>query len=244
MKIIKCLCALILMVIFVGNLFADLQKTDLKSWYDKEMLKTLLESISVEKFVRQDRHYGSDRLYLIGISPKGKLAFLSYETNPQYIQWNFAIVDLVYDEVVCKRSGEPHDEVVSPTVFFTPDSLLTDLREHEIYISDGPIAIQAFPLEKNNDVYSTEVSEKKKLEDDWSPDTRFDVILHSRNKGSKILTEIACSSHPEPYVEGYLLSPYEERIAVVVRFDLAFIEGEFAGSFAIAGGHLNFGFKK
>ena len=172
------LLAWMIMGMCVGSLFADAQKPELRSSYDEEALSTMLESIVVEEFVREERHYGSDRLFPIGLSPKGRLAYLFYETNPQYIQWNFVIVDLVSDEVLTKRSGEPHDEVVPPTAYFTPESLLIDLRAHGIHLSDGPIAVRPFPLEYKIDVYTTEVSAKEKAEDDWSPDARFGVILH------------------------------------------------------------------
>ena len=236
------LLAWMIMGMCVGSVFADVQKPELRSSYNEEALSAVLESIVVEEFVREERHYGSDKLYLIGLSPKGRLAYLLYETNPQYIQWNFLIVDLVTDEVLTKRSGEPHDEVVPPTEYFALKILLAELRIHQIHLSNGPIPVQPFPLEYKNDVYTTEVSAKEKAEDDWSPDARFGVILHSQNKGSKALTEVVCSS--VPYVEGCLLSPFEDRIAVVVRYDLQYIEGESAGAFAITGGHLAFGFKR
>ena len=136
MKIIRLICIMMITGVFVETIVADNQMDNLRSTYDESALKMLLESIPIEAFVYENRHCGDTKFYPIGISQKGSLAYVSYVTNPQYLQWDFVIFDLVEDTILRKRSSEPHGEVVSPLEFFEAEKLIDDLREFGILLSD------------------------------------------------------------------------------------------------------------
>ena len=243
MKMIRFICIVLIAGLFTASVAADSQMDNLKSTYDQSTLKVLIESIPFEAFVYENQHYGDAQFYPIGISQNGRLAYLSYATNPQYIRWVFVIFDLVQDRILRRRSGEPHEEVASPLRFFQIDRLTKDLQQYGIYLSDAPLKPQKFPLHYDNDSYSVELKEKATADDDYSMDKPYTVHLNSSKKGSKRLSEITCSPYSDPTVEGYLLSPFEHRIVVIVRYDVAHIEADSAGSFTLTGGHLLVGFK-
>ena len=244
MKVIRIVGVLLIIGALSVDMYADNQMADLKSVYDDSMVKKLLESIPVEPFVHADRHYGDAKFYPIGISQNGRLAYLSYLTNPQYIQWDFVIFDLLQDAVLRQRSSEPHDEATSPLQFFQVAGITRDLKEYGIYLSESVLKPQPFPLQYDNDVYTAELKEKASDGDDYGMYTRHTIHLSSSNRGSKRLSEITDSFYSDPVVEGYLLSPFEHRIVVVVRYKAAYVEGETAGLFILTGGHLLVGFKQ
>lgn len=223
--------------------FAQIQADSLLSDYDKGVVSALLASIPVEPFKREGGHYGDARFYPIGISQSGRLAYLKYMTNPQYIQWDFIILDLVEDAVLRKRSGEPHDYAEPPGEHLKAEAIAKDLHDFGIYLSRTPLELQTFPLKYGDDFYNVELKEVEGYDDDFIIDKPYTVHLVSTDKGSKRLTQIKCSPSTPPSVAGFLVSPFEHRIAVIVRYDVAFIEAESAGSFAVTGGHLLVGFR-
>ena len=244
MKTTRLLCALLILTASFWSATAEDQMASLTSSYTVASFDELLATIPVEAFVRGSRHYGSSKVYPIGFSQDGKLAYLAYMTNPQYISWEFVILDLVEDAITYKQSGEPHDEVTSPMEFFNSMQIVEELHKNGIHLAESPILPSPFPLEYEGDVYTAELIAQDSGGDETLVDKQYAVRLISRNRGSKTLAKLACSPYPEPTITGYLLSPFERRAAVVVMYDIAFAEGESSGSFAVTGGSLRVGFRK
>jgi len=119
------------------------------------------------------------------------------------------------------------------------------LARYGIVQSPG-ITMESFPLQKAGDSYTASLKVKNEPSSEEGEDPivqSYSVVLSSRNRGSKVVTTADQVKASRVWIEGYILSPFEPRILVVVSVRNRAFEG-YETSHFFYGAHLGLGFRE
>jgi hypothetical protein len=125
------------------------------------------------------------------------------------------------------------------------DEVSAALAKYGIVQTPG-ITMEAFPLQRAGDRYTASLKVKNDpsaQEGDDQVVQSYSVILSSRSRGSKVVTTADQVKASKVWIEGYIRSPLEPRILVVVSVRNRALEG-YETSHVFYGAHLGLGFKK
>jgi hypothetical protein len=106
--------------------------------------------------------------------------------------------------------------------------------------------MEAFPLQRAGDSYTASLSVRNDPSRDEFDDQRvqsYSVTLSSRNRGSKVVTTKDQVLAAKVQLDGYILSPLEPRILIIVSVQTRAFEGYESAQY-FYGAHLGLGFKK
>ena len=217
---------IILLVVVSFSLFADFDD----DFIDEKTMKKYFHKIFPKlqpknKFKKGD---SKSQLFPIGFSKKSHFAYIIYKYHLGLDGglYKFTILDLVKDI-----------EVESYTFLDkNKKKILSDIKKYAI-IKKKNIKVHRFPLKWKRDVYKAFAEGKE---------NNCIVTLYSKKRGEKTISAFDCNysyAGKEPSIFGYIKSPYENRIIVVVnywdRWEMSTSE-----SFKLVGSHLTVGFKK
>lgn len=226
--------------------------------------------VSIDRLVRKTfRDYfprggyeqlGAESFFPIGWSKDGKFAFYT-EPVDEACHCYFAelyILDLKNDKILwsinynsdfldeAKKEKRPYS---LETLWQSKRELFSEnLNKHQIE-PQGRLAVLSFPLTYNGDRLSTNMSIVENPDEESRP---YGVVrkatlqLRSKRSGKKTLSEksYAEAMPLDVRVLGYIKSPFEERIAVVLLEVFRGYEGPpHTGHIKIVGASLNTGFK-
>jgi hypothetical protein len=203
---------------------------------------------------------GAESFFPIGWSKDGKFAFYT-EPVDEACHCYFAelyILDLKNDKILwsinynsdfldeAKKEKRPYS---LETLWQSKRELFSEnLNKHQIE-PQGRLAVLSFPLTYNGDRLSTNMSIVENPDEESRP---YGVVrkatlqLRSKRSGKKTLSEksYAEAMPLDVRVLGYIKSPFEERIAVVLLEVFRGYEGPpHTGHIKIVGASLNTGFK-
>jgi len=165
--------------------------------------------------------------------------------------YTYTVYDAVEDAVVYTHSddsfdwGQDVDATEEESWSRSGGEVSAALWKYRI-VQSRSVTMEAFPLQRGGDLYTASL----KLRNDPSKDEYADqivqsysVILSSRSRGSKVVTTQDEVGAAKVKLDGYILSPLEPRILVVVSVQTRAFEGyETLPHFY--GAHLGLGFKK
>jgi len=200
-----------------------------------------INSASVEQNVRKERIWGW--------SNNGKAAFsikgcINSETSYSI---EFYIIDLITDNILYNiviYSTSNNNFAVGEDLFnVNKEVFLEAFRKYNII--QQRIDILPLPLRRNNIVYNAQIINIINGESErWNiPSILEYTVLVTANNKSKILRKIIPYYYPvQLYICGYFLSPFENRIIIVMAEDLGgYLHGGILYEFI--GCHLGVGFK-
>ena len=113
-------------------------------------------------------------------------------------------------------------------------------------VQAADIVVSAFPLLRSGDRYTASLKVRNDPSGDESADDRVQawaLTLSSRNRGSKRVTSKDKVAAANVWIDGYILSPLEPRILIVVSEQKRAFEG-YEEDLSFYGAHLGLGFKK
>lgn len=168
------------------------------------------------------------RLLLVGVSDKGVLAMLQYLDDDMLPVWTLILIDLVTDSMLVERRWEdPEGEIgIEGLIDAHGDEILADLAANGI--TSEPLTLESFTLDDDAGAFTLDVA------DDG-------IFLAAPTRAAKRIAKVNSVSDV-PDVLGYVASPHERRIAVVIRVYEPGVEGTTHTRFQIAGAHLDTGF--
>ena len=174
----------------------------------------------------------ADQLYPVGFSPRGAFAFLEISADEAVgcTLWGFTIVDLVTDRVVFRDDWHAHGQVDCKEQLDLEQvwarhsaRFRVALLEHGVQPTH-PGRLTRFPLERGGEVFTVQLERGLPRKNDIDgKDVPIDVIMTSSVRGSKRiggLVERDMAGMPMTYghtVMGFIPSPHEPRVVVVIR---------------------------
>ena len=194
-------------------------------------------------------------MYILGWSKDGKFAFVENRAidgrggNDLY----FNIIDLVTDETVCRKEmidyydyDKAIDENYIPTYKSFEDCLKSNAEEFDRLLKENGIILKPAKFEKMPVIW---VSKNNKTEEVtfkvnktgegkpafvYSETLNYEIVAEKKSGGSKIIKSEENRESYFVYPVGYIKSPYENRVAVVLTNASFVFEGselfvEFAG---------------
>lgn len=229
---------LLLLSVF-AIVYADTQLLNLNNAIQYQTVKTELK----------------DEFYPIGFSKEGLFAYLEIPADEAvgcYL-WKFKIINLKDDSAVFKlswNSNRDECEVVS-----LEDLIKKKGAEFQVALTkfgiiiDSVKQIETFPLKKQNEIIRARLIKGKSNNKHWANETFYQIWMESNLQGKKTIGSVKewvddicfiCSSH----ILGYLQSPFESRVVVIVEQQQRGWEGPPNVSvFRLFGSALNTGFK-
>lgn len=189
---------------------------------------------------------GTVRLVPLGFSPSGQFAYFMAGWDDACGECpNFSVVDLINDTVIVRdvwedrsieQVIEEHGEQISSKVYA---SGITALEDSSIKPFPLIIGEEQFSVSIESDTESSQAPKGNK-----EASKRY-IRIHSSIKGSKVIGTVESEDivkRTVDKVEGYLLSPHENRIVVVTSGTVSGFEFAYLQSFYLFGSHLNVGF--
>jgi hypothetical protein len=174
----------------------------------------------------------------LGFSPAGAFASLAYQHDDVVPGWIFTIQSLVDDRTLATVTWkDPEGEKPSREAFLARERAQIDaaLQAHGIVVAPQP-APSPFPLQLP-DGDALHVSQEQGPQDDY-PHVPIRTWLHSQRHGKK---RVDARTAADSAVVGYLRSPFEERVALLlVVWEPAF-EGTVNCRIRAVGAHLSTG---
>ena len=188
-----------------------------------------------------------------GWSADGKFAWLmSHDIDGRGgTVYTYVIYDAVEDSTVFSKADDSYDwgtdaEATEEESWKrSGEEVSAALAKYGIVQSPG-IEVSAFPLQRGGDRYTAALKTRDdpaKGEDDEDRIASYTLTLSSRSRGSKIVTQKDKAGASQVTVNGYILSPKEPRILVVVGERRRAFEGE-EETLVFSGAHLLVGFRK
>lgn len=194
---------IIFILLFLSGIIVADEKgidSDLLSWIDK--------------FQRIPGTY--EYMLPFGWSKDGKFAFIKSFTQNDgrgAEVYEFYIIDAVTDQIVFLDSMIPMEESdYNSTWTHKLNSFYKEIESNKVIIpeNDNSYSIMNFPLEYNNDTFTTRFD----LVD--SPQNTFSVnIARSDNKEKVCVNSSNSYSIIDGFISGYIMSPYEPRIVII-----------------------------
>ena len=188
-----------------------------------------------------------------GWSADGKFAWMQsrVEEGRGGTEYTFIIYDAVEDTTVYTHSDNSFDwgtdvEASEAEAWKrNGDDVSTALAKNGI-VQSSSIVISAFPLQRNGDRYTAALSITNIPDSNEGDDYRvqaYTLTVTSRNRGSKVVTHKDKLGVASVEIAGYIASPVEPRILVVVSESKRGFEG-YEKDLFFYGAHLGVGFKK
>jgi hypothetical protein len=165
--------------------------------------------------------------------------------------YTYIVYDAVEDAVVFTHSDDSFDwgtdvEATEEESWKrSGDEVSAALTKYAIVQSRG-ITMEAFPLQRAGDSYTASLKVRNDPSAEEGDDQivqSYSVILSSRSRGSKVVTTADQVKASKVWIEGYILSPLEPRILMVVSVRNRAFEG-YETSHFFYGAHLGLGFRK
>jgi hypothetical protein len=208
---------------------------------------------SAEGYVLPASISGVAHFRLFGWSADGKFAWLESRDidgrgGTVYL---YTVYDAVEDKDVFTHSddsfdwGTDVDATEEESWNRSSDEVSAALSKYGIVQSTG-ITVEAFPLQRAGDRYTATVKVRNDPAAEEGDDQivqSYSVVLSSRSRGSKVVTTADQVKATKVWIEGYILSPLEPRILVVVSVRNRALEGYETAQF-FYGAHLGLGFRK
>ncbi len=192
------------------------------------------------------------RFHPFGWSADGKCAWLmSRDVEGRGgTLYTYVIYDAVQDAVVYSRVDDSNDwgtdaEPTEQESWKRCSAEVSAALAKQGIVQASGIQVVPFPLQRAGDTYTASLSTTTDPSKDASegPVTSYTVTLSSRNRGSKSVTRKENVGATEVAVDGFILSPREPRILIVVSERTPGFEGEEESLF-FYGAHLGVGFRK
>ena len=188
-----------------------------------------------------------------GWSADGKFAWLmSHDIDGRGgTVYTYVIYDAVEDSTVFSKADDSYDwgtdadATEEESWKRSGEEVSAALAKHGIVQSPG-IEVSPFPLQRAADRYTASLSVRNDPSKDETDDYRiasYTLTLSSRARGSKIVTRKDEVGATQVGVDGYILSPKEPRILVVVSELRRAFEG-YEAALVFYGAHLLVGFRK
>ncbi|MCP3925952.1 MAG: hypothetical protein GY714_25585 [Desulfobacterales bacterium] len=210
----------------------------------------------LENVIQYEKPKGElkDLFYPVGFSNKSHFAYLKIPADEAigcYL-WEFNIVNLINDKVIYKE-GFDHNDCGIVNSYLTLLKKNTDIFKYRIKkygINIRKMRIEKFPLNTGKDVFTAFLKKVKITKEKFRTKTVYSVIIKSEINGKKRVGFIKEEDVGFPLVynlgvNGYIKSPVENRIVVVVEKEMRGYEGPpNVSKFRIYGASLNVGFKK
>ena len=193
-------------------------------------------------------------LYVFGWSQDGKFAYALVDQPPFRGGYGFfcAIVDARTDQVLWSLYAHSDQfDWQGPDAPLVPawDRNVSMLNEQFAEFGVEPVStarIEPLPLQQGTDEYTAVVNEWR-VNPETSPYGNgvvgYTLFLRSRERGSKVIAQRAHIFTTDINVVGYMASPFEDRIVVVVaESGNAYGNTRFT-DFTVIGAHLEAGFE-
>jgi hypothetical protein len=175
-----------------------------------------------------------DELYPIGFSAEGHFAWIGYYHHTSQ-EWQLHVDDLVTDKpglfLQWELGSFPDGEAPKTLRQFLRakgQEIVGKLKDRGIQFHRTR-SIGRFPLRRGKERFRVKVATGKKQHPDEglhaSAYCKHDVYLVSSLKGRKLIASLK-TPEKDLVVEGYVLSPLEPRIAVVVTYATLDFEGD------------------
>lgn len=168
--------------------------------------------------------YGQNNsLYILGWSRDGKLAWLQYRImeGSGYEVINFYVADLVEDVIICDKSIPSFDDIKKSS----GDLINSTLDKYGIVL--GVCKFQMLPAkDKNSNPVNFSINVLKNEKDEYSFNNITYEIVAEKLGAKKIVNTIKGTRTSFAKVTGFLKSPFESRIALVVADSEFVFEGE------------------
>lgn len=202
-------------------------------------LRTLQEIVpTIEQSAEGKAFTGTVRFVPLGFSPAGKFAYIIAGWDDACGSCpHFDIIDLTNDEIVERRVWE--DRRVEQIIEEDGAYLTTALYANDISALEKK-ELRKFPLEIGREEFTVSVEGTREV-------GKSSICMHSSVKGSKIIGYVMSEENvvrTVDQIEGYLLSPHEKRIVVVMSGTVSGFEFAYLQSFYLFGSHLNVGFER
>ena len=165
--------------------------------------------------------------------------------------YTYTVYDAVEDTAAFTLSddsfdwGTDVDATVEESWKRSADEVSAALEKYGI-VQAADIVVSAFPLLRSGDRYTASLKVRNDPSGDESADDRvqaYALTLSSRNRGSKLVTSKDKVGAAQVRIDGYILSPLEPRILIVVSEQKRAFEG-YKEDLSFYGAHLGLGFKK
>lgn len=196
-----------------------------------------------------------DEFYPIGFSKNNLFAYVRIPADEAvgcYL-WEFKIKNLINDKILFKIGFE-HDECDKIKTFNDLSKIYKTNFTNKLYnygIKISNHKIEKFPLSYKNDSIKCYLKRIKRVKDKNSGyKTIYFVIIKSDLKGKKKIGIVKEINMGTPYIynsniNGYILSPFEDRLVVVVESEHRGWEGPpNVSTFKLFGSSLKSGFRK
>lgn len=190
-----------------------------------------------------------DSLVPLGFSREGNFAFLKYYNGDAIAYWSLSVRSLVTDEVLYyqdwSEDGYLYDSPDFKTLLDSEKEFLESIYfKYDIEFSDK-IQLSKFPYKMNNSEIDVTLTTEELPTDEYLQtmglkNSKVDVIV-SNGIGSKKIGSY--EQHKNSVVFGFIKSPFENRVAVLILKASLGFEGSTAHSFHIYGCNLEYGFK-
>jgi hypothetical protein len=165
--------------------------------------------------------------------------------------YTYTVYDAVEDAVVFTLSddsfdwGTDVDATVEESWKRSADEVSAAMEKYGI-VQAADIVVSAFPLLRSGDRYTASLKVRNDPSGDESADDRvqaYALTLSSRNRGSKLITSKDKVGAAQVWIDGYIPSPLEPRILIVVSEQKRAFEG-YEEDLSFYGAHLGLGFRK
>jgi predicted secreted protein len=203
-----------------------------------------------------------DRLYPIGWSKNGVFAYIeeSLEDAAGFVKYTLVLQDMVSDSVVWshvvrleEEYYENYSERKGIKVVWAQNAELFSRELRKQGISQAAkFELSSFPIRVRDDSIDVQLEHiQQEIEDPESYSGRFLIPtevrmkIHSQRLGEKQVYSSTFGYDVAMSVEGYLKSPFEERIAVILSYESPGHHGppDYV-NYVLVGAHLEKGFSK
>ena len=186
----------------------------------------------------QDGFIAKGEFYPIGFSEKGNLAFAFFS----YEYWTFVIQSLVSDEILYQFLLEYEEsDDINQILKANWKSISEQMEQYEI-LFEGDFSPGVFPIETGNDIITATSATSDFFEYSEFGGFKHAIWLTSSERGSKRISEIETLAG-DSEIMGYIKSPYEERLAVVVATIGEIVTMGLTVEINVIGASLNSGFR-
>lgn len=191
-----------------------------------------------------------DTIIPLGFSKDGNFTYLRFKNGDAISFWSLNVKSLVTDELLYYNdwdsNGYRYDQSDFNTVLSEEADLISSIFLK--YSIEGSISlnISTFPLLNKNSEFNVSLLREEGEIDEYLQTmglkkSKVKVVV-TKDSGEKIIGSF--EEHMESTVFGYIKSPYEERIAVLILRPSIGFEGSKAHTYLIFGSSLDHGFKE
>jgi hypothetical protein len=199
------------------------------------------------------QEFSSGQFRPFGWSADGKFAWLECRDidGRGGTVYTYTVYDAVEDAAVFTLSDDSFDwptdldATVEESWKRSGEDVAAALEKYGV-VQSGGIVVSAFPLQRAGDRYTASLVVQNDPSADEFADDRvqsYSLSLSSRNRGTKVVNRKEDVKATQVWIDGYILSPREPRILIVVSEQKRVFEG-YENDLFFYGAHLGLGFKK